>query len=197
MDALLCVTPYYNKTTQSGIVRYYNEIADITDLPLIVYNVPSRTGLNILPQTYKQLSHHQNIVAIKEANPDIVQIEKTMHLCGDDLTVYSGNDDLTLPTLALGGKGVMSVVSNVFPKQMSNICSLFFSGKIQECQRLTLSMFPVFETAFCEVNPIPIKEMLNELGFEVGDCRAPLTKPSESTREKIKSLIKTIKPSPI
>lgn len=190
VDALLCVTPYYNKTTQIGIIRHYNDIANLTDLPLIVYNVPSRTGMNILPETYKELSKHQNIVAIKEAHTDLSQMQKTLYLCGDEIQLYSGNDELTLPVLSIGGKGVISVISNAFPKQLNNVCKLFFDGKIAQSRQIMSSLIPLIDTAFCEVNPIPIKQMLTQLGFDVGGCRMPLSEPSNSTIEKISSLIK-------
>jgi 4-hydroxy-tetrahydrodipicolinate synthase len=190
VDALLCVTPYYNKTTQIGLIRHYNDIANLTDLPLIVYNVPSRTGMNILPETYKELSKHQNIVAIKEAHTDLSQMQKTLYLCGDEIQLYSGNDELTLPVLSIGGKGVISVISNAFPKQLNDVCKLFFEGKITQSRQIMSSLIPLIDTAFCEVNPIPIKQMLTQLGFDVGGCRMPLSEPSNSTIEKISSIIK-------
>ncbi len=190
VDALLCVTPYYNKTTQNGLITHYNTIADTTDLPLILYNVPSRTGMNILPQTYKELSKHPNIVATKEANDDILQIEKTMFLCGNELTVFTGNDHQILPVLALGGHGVISVVSNILPLKVSELCRLFFDRKIKESQMIMLSLIPIIEAIFSEVNPIPIKASLNMLGFDVGECRMPLSTAKELTKEKIFPLLK-------
>ncbi len=190
VDALLCVTPYYNKTTQNGLIKHYNIIADTTDLPLILYNVPSRTGLNILPQTYKELSKHPNIVATKEASDDIMQIEKTMFLCGDDLNVFTGNDHQILPVLSLGGNGVISVVSNILPLETSEVCRLFFNNEINKSKELMLSLIPMIEAVFSEVNPIPIKLALNIIGFNVGDCRMPLCKAKESTKEKISVLLK-------
>ena len=197
VDALLCVTPYYNKTTQTGLVRHYNAIADLTDLPLILYNVPSRTGMNISPTTYKQLSHHQNIVAVKEANPDVSQVEKTIQLCGDDLAVYSGNDDLTLPFLSLGAKGVVSVVSNLFPFEMGELCRSFFKGDLNKSREYTFKLLPIIEVLFSELNPIPIKHALSILGFDCGRCRMPLCEPSEATIKRLETLLNANKPSPI
>ena len=189
VDALLCVTPYYNKTTQNGLICHYNAIADTTDLPLILYNVPSRTGMNILPQTYKELSRHPNIVATKEAYDDILQIEKTMFLCGNDLAIFTGNDHQILPVLSLGGQGVISVVSNILPHKVSELCKEFFSGNIKKSQTIMLYLIPMIEAIFSEVNPIPVKKALNLMGFNVGESRMPLTCAQESTAERILSLL--------
>ena len=154
-DALLHVTPYYNKTSQAGLIRHFNTIADATDLPVILYNVPSRTGVNIAPATYRELAKHPNIVAIKEACGNISQIAQTMQLCGDELDLYSGNDDQIVPLLSLGGKGVISVLSNVAPRQTHEICQLFFDGKVSESRQLQLQLLPLINALFSDVNPHP------------------------------------------
>ena len=175
VDGLLVVTPYYNKTSQDGLVRHYFEIADSTDTPIILYNVPSRTGLNVLPQTYKKLSEHENIVAVKEANGDISSISKTASLCNEDLWIYSGNDDQTLPILSLGGQGVISVTSNIVPKIFTELCKNFFEGNFEIAKALQLKYHELMEAIFCDVNPIPIKFALNAMDFDVGPCRLPLS----------------------
>ncbi len=173
-NALLHVTPYYNKTSQAGLVRHFSEIADTTDLPVILYNVPSRTGVNISPETCLQLSKHPNIAAIKEASGNISQVAKIAQLCGDNLAIYSGNDDQIVPVLSLGGKGVISVLSNVLPQETHNICQLYFEGKTQESLALQLKLLPFINALFSDVNPIPVKEALNLAGFPAGPCRLPL-----------------------
>jgi len=186
-DGILCVTPYYNKASQRGLIRHYNEIADTTDLPMILYNVPSRTGCNILPETYLELSKHPNIVATKEANGDIVSVAKTRALCGDELNVYSGDDDQIVPILSLGGIGVISVLSNVMPKEAHQICKLFFDGKIKESSDLQLSMIGLVGALFCDVNPIPVKAALNMMGMNVGGCRLPLCDTTDANLERIRN----------
>lgn len=184
-DALLHVTPYYNKTSQRGLVRHFSTIADATDLPVILYNVPSRTGLNIQPKTYLELSKHPNIVAIKEANGNISEIAKTLSLCGDALDMYSGNDDQIIPILSLGGKGVISVLSNIMPRETHNICELYFSGKTAEAAALQLKLIPMVDAIFSDVNPIPIKEALNLMGRNAGPCRLPLIEMSDDGRNAL------------
>lgn len=178
-DALLMVTPYYNKTTQAGLVKHFTFVADNVDLPIIVYNVPSRTGMNILPSTYKELSKHPNIAAAKEANGNISAIAETAELCGDDLDIYSGNDDQIVPILSLGGKGVISVLSNVLPRQTHDICRLFFEGKIKESLEMQLKLLEFTNNLFIEVNPIPVKTAMNLMGINVGGLRMPLCEMSE------------------
>jgi len=185
-DALLIVTPYYNKTTQAGLVYHYKLIAESVNLPIILYNVPGRTGVNILPETYLELSKIPNIVATKEANGNITEIAKTASLCGDNLHIYSGNDDQIVPILALGGKGVISVLSNIMPKETHEICSLFFEGKINESLKLQLKLFDLIGSLFCEVNPIPIKAAMELMGFEVGSLRPPLVDISEKGMARLK-----------
>lgn len=186
-DALLMVTPYYNKTTQTGLIRHFNYIADRVNLPIILYNVPSRTGVNIKPATYKELSKHPNIVAAKEANGDLSSIARTVSLCGDDLAIYSGNDDQIVPILSLGGKGVISVLSNVMPKEAHDICAKFFAGDIEGSRRLQLDLISLMDALFSEVNPIPVKTALNLMGFDVGECRMPLAPMQEENLNLLKS----------
>ena len=173
-DALLHVTPYYNKTSQKGLIAHFNAIADATDLPIILYNVPSRTGVNIKPETYVQLAKHPNIVAAKEASGNISQVAQIKALCGDDLDLYSGNDDQIVSLLSLGAKGVISVLSNVMPKETHDICALFFEGKVKESAALQLKLLDLINHLFMDVNPIPVKAAMNLMGFDVGECRLPL-----------------------
>lgn len=173
-DALLHVTPYYNKTSQAGIVRHFTTLADATDLPVILYNVPSRTGVNIQPKTYQELCKHPNIVAVKEASGNLSQIAMIRSLCGDELDIYSGNDDQIVPILSLGGKGVISVLSNVAPRQTHDICQLYFDGKVRESADLQIKLLPLINALFCDVNPIPVKEAVRMMGWDAGMCRLPL-----------------------
>ncbi len=189
-DALLLVTPYYNKTSQEGLVAHYNYIADRVNIPIILYSVPSRTGLNITPETCKKLSKHKNIVAIKEASGNISQIAKIAELCGDDLQIYSGNDDQIVPIMSLGAKGVISVLSNVCPKETHDICQEFLDGNIDKARELQLEYLELINDLFCEVNPTPVKEAMNMMGMEVGECRLPLVRPTEANRNKLYNTLK-------
>ncbi len=191
-DALLHVTPYYNKTSQTGLIRHFNAVADATDLPVILYNVPSRTGVNIRPDTYWELSKHPNIVAAKEANGDFSEIVKTAALCGDELALYSGCDDQIVPLLSLGGKGVISVLANVMPKETHEICFLFFEGKIQESAALQKKLLPLINALFMDVNPIPVKEAMTLMGYAVGSCRLPLDESSEGVRHTLTNEMKVL-----
>ncbi|WP_207652299.1 4-hydroxy-tetrahydrodipicolinate synthase [Clostridium chromiireducens] len=173
-DALLLVTPYYNKATQSGLIKHYNYIADRVNIPIILYNVPSRTGVNISPETYAELAKHPRIVATKEASGDLSAIAKIKALCGDELNIYSGNDDQILPILSLGGKGVISVLSNIMPKEAHDICSLYVEGKVEESCELQTKYLDLINTLFIEVNPIPVKTALGLMGYNVGPLRMPL-----------------------
>ncbi|MEG0942784.1 MAG: 4-hydroxy-tetrahydrodipicolinate synthase [Angelakisella sp.] len=184
-DALLHVTPYYNKCTQKGLVAHFTAIADSTPLPIILYNVPSRTGMTIKPETYLELSRHPRIVATKEASGDISAIAKTAQLCGEALTIYSGNDDQIVPVLSLGGKGVISVLANAAPQQTHDIVDAFLSGDITRSLELQLRYLPLVEAIFCEVNPIPIKEAMNLMGFKCGNCRLPLTPMEDANRKRL------------
>lgn len=189
-DALLHVTPYYNKTSQTGLIRHFNTIADATDLPIILYSVPSRTGVNITPATCRELSKHPNIVAIKEASGNLSQIAQIAQLCGDDLDIYSGNDDQIVPILSLGGKGVISVLANVLPQQTHDICQLFFDGKIAESRQLQLQLLPLINALFSDVNPIPVKTAMNLMGLECGECRLPLVEMQPQAKEHLAALLK-------
>lgn len=188
-DALLIVTPYYNKTTQDGLVAHYNAIADSVHIPIIAYNVPGRTGVNILPATMKKMSQHKNIVAIKEASGNIEQITTLASIC-PDLDIYSGNDDHVLPVLSLGGKGVISTVSNILPKQMHELCSYFFDGELVKSREMQFYLLPMCKAAFCEVNPIPIKSMLSYCGKCDGELRLPLVEPQSEHVEYMKNTMK-------
>lgn len=189
-DAFLMVTPYYNKTSQTGLIAHYNYIADRVDRPIILYNVPSRTGMTIQPETYKELSRHPNIVATKEASGDLSLIAKIRYLCGDDLTVYSGNDDQTLPILSLGGKGIISVFSNFAPKEMHDLCAAYFAGESKKAEELQLKYTGLMNALFCDVNPIPVKEAMNLLGLGIGPCRLPLYPMGEDKKNLIREKLK-------
>ena len=193
VDGLLIVTPYYNKTTQAGLVEHYKTIANEVSLPIIVYNVPGRTGLNILPSTCLELSKIDNIVAIKEASGNLSQVAEIANLCGDNLTIYSGNDDQILPVLSLGGKGVISVLSNIEPKLTHNMVQFFMEGNIEKAIDLQLKSIPLIKALFSEVNPIPVKEALNIIGYDFGIPRLPLVKMSDSGKEKLKEEIYKLK----
>lgn len=181
-DALLHVTPYYNKTSQRGLVAHFNACADASDLPIILYNVPSRTGMTITPATYVELAKHPNIVATKEASGDISAIAKVAALCGDDLAIYSGNDDQIVPILSLGGKGVISVLSNILPRQTHDICELYFKGETAASTKLQLELLGLINALFIDVNPIPVKEACNLMGLHCGPCRLPLVEMADSTK---------------
>ena len=189
-DALLSVTPYYNKASQAGLVKHFTYVADRVDLPMILYNVPSRAGCSIQPETYLELSKHPNIVATKEANGNISAIAKTIALCGDDLDIYSGNDDQVLPILALGGKGVISVFANICPAETHDICEKFFQGDLAGSRELFLKYLPLMEDLFMDVNPIPVKEAMNMMGMECGPCRLPLCEMSPAAKEKLAAALK-------
>lgn len=181
-DAMLVVTPYYNKATQKGLIRSFTDIADASTKPLILYNVPSRTGCNLLPKTCAELADHPNICGIKEASGNISQIAEVASLVGDKMDIYSGNDDQILPVLSLGGKGVVSVLSNVLPRKTVEICDAFFAGNVAESRKLQLELLPLINALFCEVNPIPVKAAVSALGFGENYLRLPLT-PMEADHE--------------
>ena len=174
VDALLTVTPYYNKTSQAGLVKHFNVIADAVDLPLILYNVPSRTGCNIKPKTYAELCKHPNIVAAKEASGDISQVALIRSLCGDKLDIYSGNDDQTVPFMSLGALGVISVFANICPAEMHDICQLCLDNDFAQAQKLHFHYIELMNIMFSDVNPIPVKTAMNLFGFDAGECRLPL-----------------------
>ncbi len=189
VDAVLLVTPYYNKTSQQGLITHFTALANATSLPCILYNVPSRTGVNIQPETAYELSKIANINAIKEASGNISQVAKIAHLCGDALNIYSGNDDQIVPLLALGGKGVISVLSNVAPRETHEICQNWFDGNPAASLAMQLKYLPLCEALFCDVNPIPVKYAMNLLGYKAGSCRLPLVDPNEANKERIRGAL--------
>lgn len=190
-DALLLVTPYYNKATQNGLFKHYKTIADSVKIPCILYNVPSRTGCNIAPETVVRLcSEVENIVGVKEASGNISQIVKLMSIADGRVDLYSGNDDQIVPLLALGGIGVISVLSNVAPRQTHDICEKFFNGDVAGSCAEQLRAIPLCNALFCEVNPIPVKKALNLMGKEVGSLRAPLTEMEEENAAKLEKAMK-------
>ena len=193
VDGILVVTPYYNKATQSGLIKHFTYIADRVNVPMILYNVPSRTGVNILPETYVELSKHPRIVAAKEASGDLSQVAKIKALCGDNLDIYSGNDDQIVPILSLGGKGVISVLSNVMPKEAHQICSLYFEGKIEESAKMQTEYLELINNLFIEVNPIPVKTALGLMGYNVGNLRMPLFAMEGKNLETLKDSLKEYK----
>lgn len=186
-DGLLIVTPYYNKATQNGLIKHYTAIADSVDLPIILYNVPGRTGVNITPSTVEKLSKIENIVAIKEASGNISQVAEIARLCGADFAIYSGNDDQIVPILSLGGIGVISVLANVLPKETHDIVEKYLSGDVEESRKLQLRLNELVNSLFIEVNPIPVKAAMNLMGMEAGELRLPLTDISEQNLEVLKN----------
>lgn len=192
-DAFLMVTPYYNKTSQAGLIAHYNYIADRVKKPIILYNVPSRTGVDIEPETYKELSKHSNIIATKEASGNISKIAKTKYLCGDDLDIYSGNDDQIVPILSLGGIGVISVLSNILPLETHNICAEYFCGNTKTASEMQIKYTGLINALFSDVNPVPIKTAMNLLGYDVGPCRLPLYKMDKAKTEKLKQMLTELK----
>lgn len=190
VDGLLVITPYYNKTTQKGLVEHFKAVATSVKIPIIVYNVPGRTGMNITPKTLKQLCDFDNIVAVKEASGNISQIAEIKALCGDRLDIYSGNDDQIVPILSLGGSGVISVVANIIPKDVHDICQLYFTGKTKEALKLQLDSLTLTNSLFIETNPIPVKTAMNLLGMEVGNLRLPLCDMTDANLEVLKKELK-------
>jgi len=191
-DGLLLVTPYYNKATPKGLIKHFNSIADSTDLPCILYNVPSRTGCNIPISVYKELAKNENIVAVKEASGNISQVAKIFAECGDLLDVYSGNDDEIVPILSLGGKGVISVLANPMPREAHDICALWFEGKVKESAALQLKLLPLCEALFCEVNPIPVKTAMAAMGFCSEEMRLPLCEMEDANKARLLSIMKEL-----
>ncbi len=190
-DALLLVSPYYNKATQKGLIAHFTKIARSVKIPVVLYNIQGRTGVNITPETIAYLAHNvDNIVAVKEASGNISQVARIAQLAGDALDIYSGNDDQIVPLLSLGGKGVISVLSNIAPRQTHDIVAKFMEGDVAGSRELQLKALPLIESLFCEVNPIPVKEALNMLGWEVGPLRMPLTPMEEEHKEKLRQAMK-------
>ncbi|MDE6208609.1 MAG: 4-hydroxy-tetrahydrodipicolinate synthase [Lachnospiraceae bacterium] len=191
VDGVLVVTPYYNKATQSGLVKHFTTIANAINVPVVLYNVPSRTGCNILPETVvKIISAARNVVAIKEASGNISQVAKLARLTKGAIDIYSGNDDQIVPILSLGGKGVISVLSNIAPKQTHDIVAEYLNGNIEKARELQLEALDLCDALFCEVNPIPVKAALNLMGKNVGILRMPLTEMEEANKEKLKKAMK-------
>ena len=189
-DGILVVTPYYNKTTQQGLIAHYTEIAKSVKLPIIMYSVPGRTGVNILPETCKELSKIENIVAIKEASGNISQVAKIASLCQDDLAIYSGNDDQIIPVLSLGGKGVISVLSNVMPKYTHDMTKKYFEGNVEQATKMQLDVIDLIDALFVEVNPIPVKYALNLMGYNFGKPRLPLIELSDKNKKLMEEVMK-------
>ena len=188
-DALLLVTPYYNKTSQSGLIAHFTAIADAVNVPVILYNVPSRTGVNLTPETVYTLSKHPRIVGIKEASGNIAQCAQIASLCGNDMVLYSGNDDQVVPLLALGGKGVISVVSNVAPQKMHDCCQSWFDGNAEKARKIQLELLPLCNALFCDVNPIPVKYAMRLQGWQAGPCRLPLVGPGTAQKKQIYAIM--------
>lgn len=186
-DALLAVTPYYNKTSQKGLIAHFGASARSVKLPFILYNVPSRTGLNIAPDTLGELSKIENIVGIKECN--LEQVPEVILKCGGDFAIYAGDDGIALPLMAWGGLGVISVMANIIPKDTRDMCAKYFAGDFDGAKAIALNTFPLFRALFCEVNPIPVKEAMNLMGFGVGEGRLPLVSISEGNRKIVKGAL--------
>ena len=189
-DAMLVVTPYYNKTSQKGLIKLYNDVADASDKPIILYNVPSRTGVNIEPATYATLAEHENIVAVKEANGNLEKIVETMSLVGDKLALYSGNDDQVVPLMSIGGIGVISVVSNVLPEKMVEMCDRFFKGDVKGAAEMQFHLHKITKAMFSDVNPIPVKAAMAALGYCDNFVRGPLVPMEGEPYEKMLSVMR-------
>ena len=189
-DALLLVTPYYNKTSQAGLIAHYTAIANAVTLPCIIYNVPSRTGVNLQPATLAELAKLPNVNAVKEASGNISQVADVAALCGEELNIYSGNDDQIVPILSLGGKGVISVLSNVAPQQAHDICAAWFSGDTAKSLELQLKALPLCQALFADVNPIPVKWAMKRLGWNAGPLRLPLVEPSAAVQQSLENEMK-------
>ena len=190
VDAILHVTPYYNKTTQKGLIRHFCKIADSVNTPLILYNVPARTNLSILPATYYELSKHPNIVATKEAGGNMKAVAQTRQLCGDNLGIYSGNDEEIVPILSLGGLGVISVLSNLIPREVHDMCELYFSGRVEESAKLQVKYIDLIDALFCETNPIPIKTAMALFGLDNGELRLPLCEMEEKNKNALAGILR-------
>ena len=189
-DAVLLVTPYYNKATQNGLIKFFTDIADASSVPCILYNVPSRTGCNIAPATVAALAEHPNIVAIKEASGNISQIAQVAHLCGDKIDIYSGNDDQIVPVMSLGGKGVISVLSDLMPAATSKMCHDYLDGNTAAATEAQLRLLPLIDALFCEVNPIPVKAAMAKMGFGENYLRLPLTPMEPRNEQKLFALMR-------
>ena len=188
-DAVLLVTPYYNKTTQRGLIAHYRAIADASEKPCILYNVPMRTGLNMLPETVAALADHPRIAAVKEASGNISQVAQIRRLCGDQVAIYSGSDDQTLPMLSLGAQGVISVASNVLPREMSDLCALWFAGKTREAEKAQLRLLDVMNALMSETNPIPVKAACARMGYGKNEVRLPLVPMEEEKANRLMEMV--------
>ena len=188
-DGAMTITPYYNKPTQAGLIAHFRKIADSTDIPLMIYNVPGRTGVNMLPKTLGSLADHERICAVKEASGNLSQMTEVVLTCGERITMLSGDDGLTLPAMAVGGKGVVSVVGNIVPKDMKAMITAFEEGDIRGATKWHHRLFPLCEAMFIETNPMPVKEAMNMLGWEVGDVRLPLVRMLPKNRERLKTAL--------
>lgn len=191
-DALLVVTPYYNKATQNGLIAHFTTIADKVDKPIILYNVPSRTGCNLLPATVEKLAEHPNIAAIKEASGNMSQVVDLIARCGDKIDIYSGEDALTVPMLSMGGKGVISVLSNVVPRQTVDMTDAFFAGRVAEAARMQCRYLPLIHDLFCEANPIPVKAAISAMGFGSENLRLPLVPMQEENRQRMMNRLRQL-----
>ena len=190
VDGIMLVTPYYNKTSQRGLIEHFTMIAKAIDLPIVLYNVPARTSLNMLPKTVYELSKIENIIAVKEASGNIVQIAEIMDHCGDAIDVYAGNDDYVVPILSLGGKGVISTIANIAPRQMHDMVYKFLDGDIAGSAKMQLDMLKLILALFKDINPMPVKTALNMMGFKAGPCRRPLTTIDDSLKNELAGLMK-------
>ncbi len=191
-DGLLLVTPYYNKTTQAGLLDHFTIIANSVKTPIILYNIPGRTGMNISVETMEKLAHHKNIVAVKEASGNISYTAQLAATCGELIDIYSGNDDMIVPIMSLGGKGVISVLSNILPKETHEIAQLCLDNDFRKAGELQLKYMELINSLFCEVNPIPVKEAMNQLGMDAGSCRMPLTKMSANNVARLMSAMQRL-----
>lgn len=189
-DAVLCVTPYYNKANEEGLIAHFNFITERAGIPMILYNVPSRTGVSISPNVYRRLCENPLICAVKEASGNIAGIARTKSLCGNELDIYAGNDDYIVPVMSLGGKGVISVLGNLLPEAVCKMCSLCAKGDFSSAAKMQTKLMPLIDALFCDVNPIPIKEALLLSGFDAGPLRLPLYPLSEEKRENLRSVIR-------
>lgn len=189
-DAALVVTPYYNKCTQRGLIEHYTAIADAADIPIIVYNVPSRTGLNMLPETFARLSEHENICGMKEASGNIAQITELARLCGNRIALYSGNDDTTLPVLALGGQGVISVTANILPEQVEHMVEMYMAGDVKGSREMQFYLNEMNHALMSEVNPIPVKTAMRLMGMDMGALRLPLTEMQGERLDELKAVLR-------
>lgn len=193
VDGILSVTPYYNKTSQKGLIEHFTAIADALSIPVILYNVPGRTGLNMQPKTVYELSKHKNIVGIKEASGDMGQAVEIASLCGEDFAIYSGNDDMITPLLSIGGKGVISVLANVLPQETHDLVASYLSGDVETSKKLQIKYKEFIDSLFIEPNPIPVKTAMNEMGMNVGPLRLPLTSMEDGTKKVLVDCMKGLK----